>query len=80
VVTVEIFLGVVLGFLAGMLLSAKFLRQEIAANIGPRLDNIEQQFEYLERQLKILMAELHLDSITRLTTLNKRNEEDPPRD
>ena len=76
----EIFLGVVLGFLAGMLLSAKFLRQEIAANIGPRLDNIEQQFEYLERQLKILMAELHLDSITRLTALNKRNEEDPPRD
>ena len=75
----EIFLGVLLGFLAGMLLSAKFLRQEIAANIGPRLDNIEQKFEYMDRQMKILLAELHLDSITRLTALNKRSQE-PPQD
>jgi len=77
---VEIFLGVLLGFLAGMLLSAKFLRQEIAANIGPRLDNIEQEFEHLERQMRILLAELHLDSVTRLTALSKRSEEDPPQD
>lgn len=76
----EVFLGILLGFLAGMLLCAKFLRQEIAANIGPRLDNIEQQFEHLDRQLKILLAELHLDSIRRLTELQKRSDEDPPQE
>ena len=69
----EIFLGVLMGFLAGMLLCAKFLRQEIAANIGPRLAHIEQQ-------LQTLRTEVHLDSATRLAALSGRLEERPPHD
>jgi hypothetical protein len=80
VVSVEIFLGVLLGFLAGMLLAAKFLRQEIAANIGPRLDDLEQRFVHIERQLQILLAELHLDSVNRLTELDRRRRDDLPPD
>jgi uncharacterized protein YneF (UPF0154 family) len=74
VVTVEIFLGMLLGFLAGMFLSARYLRQEIAANIGPRLEQIQQQLRTLE-------AEVHLDSATRLTRLTERlDERRPPYD
>jgi hypothetical protein len=67
---VEIFLAVLMGFLAGMLACAKFLRQEIAANIGPRLAHIEQL-------LRTLIAETRLDSIERL---NKRLDRVPPDD
>lgn len=69
----EIFLGVLMGFLAGMLLCARYLRQEIAANIGPRLEHIEQQ-------LRTLQAEVNLDSTTRLLRLSERLEERPPRE
>jgi uncharacterized protein YneF (UPF0154 family) len=62
VVTVEVFLGVLMGLLAGMFLSARYLRQEIAANIGPRLEQIQQQ-------LQSLQAEVSLDSATRLARL-----------
>ena len=72
-VTVEIFLGVLVGFLAGMVLCAKYLRQEIAANIGPRLVQIE-------RQLEILQAEMRLDATTRLATLSEHRGYPPPRD
>jgi uncharacterized protein YneF (UPF0154 family) len=63
-VIVEIFLGILLGFLAGMFLCARYLRQEISANIGPRLAHIE-------RQLETLHAEVNLDATTRLATLSE---------
>jgi hypothetical protein len=47
--------------------SARYLRQEIAANIGPRLRNIELQLETLR-------AELNLATEARLAALNKRLE------
>jgi uncharacterized protein YneF (UPF0154 family) len=68
VVAVEIFLAVLMGFLAGMLACAKYLRQEIAANIGPRLAHVEQL-------LRTLLAEVRLDSVERL---RKRLDELPP--
>lgn len=55
----EILLAAVMGFLAGMLACARYLRQEIAANIGPRLAHVEQL-------LRTLLAETRLDSIERL--------------
>lgn len=64
----EIFLAVLTGFLAGMLACAKYLRQEIAANIGPRLAHVEQL-------LRTLLAEARLDSVERL---RKRLDEPPP--
>ena len=69
----EIFLGVLMGFLAGMFLCARYLRQEIAANIGPRLVRIE-------RQLEILEAEMRLDAATRLAVLGERREDRRPAD
>jgi hypothetical protein len=69
-VTVEIFLAALMGFLAGMLACARYLRQEIAANIGPRLAHVEQL-------MRTLLAESRLDSVERL---RKRLEEHPPED
>jgi hypothetical protein len=66
----EIFLAAMMGFLAGMVACAKYLRQEIAANIGPRLAHVEQL-------LKTLLAETRLDSVERL---RKRLDELPPED
>jgi hypothetical protein len=63
----ETLLGVLMGVLAGMFLSARYLRQEIAANIGPRLARIE-------RQLEILQSEINLDAATRLSRLSERLE------
>jgi hypothetical protein len=69
VVKVEIFLAVLMGFLAGLAATARYLRQEIAANIGPRLAHIEQL-------LRTLLAEARLDSIDRI----KRHLDDLPPD
>ena len=59
-----IVLGVVMGFMTGVVLCAKFLRHEIAGMIEPRL-------EYIEQQLHDLRAETNLDAATRLATLSK---------
>lgn len=67
VITMETLLGVLMGALAGMFLSARYLRQEISANIGPRLAHIE-------RQLEILQSEINLDAATRLARLNEHLE------
>jgi hypothetical protein len=63
----ETFVGVLMGVLAGMFLSARYLRQEIAANIGPRLAHIESQLE-------ILRNEINLDAATRLAALSEHLE------
>jgi hypothetical protein len=68
-----ILLGVLMGLLAGMAACARFLRQEIAANIGPRLKRIEQALDSLR-------AEVTLDAATRLATLNKHLEQHRPDD
>lgn len=70
VVSMEIVLAVLIGFFAGMLACAKYLRQEIAANIGPRLAHVEQL-------LRTLLAESRLESVERL---RKRLDERPPED
>ncbi len=66
----EIFLAALMGFLAGMLACVKFLRQEIAANVGPRLAHVEQL-------LRTLLAEVRLDSVD---SLRRRLEDRPPDD
>jgi len=71
--TVEILLALLIGLLAGALASAKYLRQEIAANVGPRLRSIE-------RQLDSLRAEINLAVETRLMAISKRIEENKSKD
>jgi hypothetical protein len=60
-----ILLGVLIGLLIGAAMCARYLRQEVAANIGPRLRRIEQQ-------IATLQAELNLATEVRLAALNKR--------
>ena len=73
VVTVEILLALLVGLLAGTVASARYFRQEIAANIGPRLRNIE-------RQLDSLRAEVNLATETRLAAMRKRLEDSQSED
>jgi len=42
--------GLLLGALAGAMLCIRYLRQEMAADIGPRLRRIQQQLESLESE------------------------------
>jgi uncharacterized membrane-anchored protein YhcB (DUF1043 family) len=58
VVTVVALVGVLAGILMGAVASARYLRQEIAANVGPRLGKIESQLELTERQLSVTERQL----------------------
>jgi hypothetical protein len=60
-----ILLGVLIGLLIGAATCARYLGQEVTANIGPRLRRIEQQIETLQ-------AELNLATEVRLAALSKR--------
>jgi hypothetical protein len=62
---VVIFLGLLIGLVIGAAACARYLRQEVAANIGPRLHNIELQ-------LDTLRSEVNLATELRLASLNKR--------
>jgi len=65
-----ILLGILIGLLAGTAICARYLRQEIAANIGPRLRRIEYQ-------LDVLQAELNLATTTHIADLSRRRMEPP---
>jgi hypothetical protein len=62
---VTILLGLLIGLVIGAGVCARYLRQEVAANIGPRLQSIE-------RQLDALRAEVSLATELRLSSLNQR--------
>jgi uncharacterized protein YneF (UPF0154 family) len=62
VVIVVIVLGLLIGLLIGAAVCARYLRQEVAANIGPRLRHIELQLETMQ-------AELNLATEARLAAL-----------
>jgi uncharacterized membrane-anchored protein YhcB (DUF1043 family) len=62
---VVILLGLLIGLLVGAVACARYLRQEIAANIGPRL-------KHIELELDTLRAELNLATEVRLAALSRR--------
>lgn len=64
-------LGLLIGLATGAAVSARYLRQEIAANIAPRLRTIELQ-------LDALRAEVTLANEARLAALSRRIDQDPP--
>jgi uncharacterized membrane-anchored protein YhcB (DUF1043 family) len=70
---VLILLGLLMGILLGAAVCARYLRQEIAANIGPRLRRIELQ-------LDTLRAEVNLATEARLAALTKRIDDEHPED
>lgn len=63
-----ILLAILIGLLSGAAVCARYLRQEIAANIGPRLRRIELQLDTVQAEQLNLAAEV------RLATLDRRNE------
>lgn len=66
----DILLGTLIGLLVGTTVCARYLRQEIAANIGPRLKRIEIQLETLQ-------AEVSLATTTHIADLSGRRGEPP---
>lgn len=64
-------LGLLIGLVTGAAVCARYLRQEIAANIAPRLRTIELQ-------LDALRAEINLATEARLAALSKRIDQDQP--
>jgi hypothetical protein len=71
VVKVLILLGLLMGLVIGAGACARYLRQEMAANIGPRL-------RHIETQLDLMRAEMNLAAEARLAALNRRFDDDQP--
>ena len=49
-------LGTLIGVLAGGALCVRYLRQEIAADIGPRLRRLQQHLDSLESALNLVLV------------------------
>jgi len=62
-----------IGMLAGGAVCVRYLRQEIAGDIGPRLRRMQMQLDNLE-------AEINLAMTTRLAELSRRCDRHPPPD
>lgn len=64
-------LGALIGALAGCLICVRYLRREIAADIGPRLQRIQLQLDNLETALNLAL-------VTRYADLTGRLPQEPP--
>ncbi len=76
-------LGLLIGTIAGCLLCIRYLRREIAADIGPRLQriqrqlgNVELQLDDLERAVNLNLVTLHAEIAANLAPLPRATE--PP--
>lgn len=58
-------LGALLGVLLGGALCAGYLRQEIAASVGPRLKRVEFQLDNIEAALNLSITTRYADLVTR---------------
>ena len=65
-------LGALLGLLIGALLCIRFIRQEVAADIGPRLRRIQFQLDALEAEMGLVLG-------TRYAELSGQLSQDPRR-
>lgn len=54
-------LGMLIGTIAGCLICIRYLRREIAADIGPRLRRIERQLDNLETAVNLGMVTWYAD-------------------
>ena len=64
--------GALLGVIMGGTLCVRYLRREIAADLGPRLKRVQLQLDNLETQLNLAI-------MARYTELSSRPQGDPPR-
>jgi hypothetical protein len=65
--------GALLGVIMGGAMCVRYLRREIAADIGPALRRVELQLDNME-------AQLNLAIVTRYAELSSRAANDLPRD
>jgi hypothetical protein len=49
-------LGLLLGILGGGALCVRYLRQEVAANIGPRIGQVQMQLDNLDAEVNLALA------------------------
>jgi hypothetical protein len=54
-------LGTLIGTIAGCLICIRYLRREVAADIGPRLRRIEVQLDNLETALNLAIVTRYAD-------------------
>jgi hypothetical protein len=59
-------LGVQLGVLGGALLCARYLRRELAADIGPKLKRMQAQLDNLEATLNLALLSRYAELGERL--------------
>jgi hypothetical protein len=59
-------LGALLGLLAGALLCIRFIRQEVAADIGPRLRRIQVQLDALEAEVGLVIGTRYAETSAHL--------------
>jgi len=64
--------GSLLGMLLGALLCIRYIRQEVAGDIGPRLRRIQTQLDALESEVGLAIG-------TRYAEVNARLSQDPPK-
>ena len=65
-----VLVAALVGILAGGAVCIRYLRQAIAADVGPRLRRIQLQLDNLEAEINLVMA-------TRLTELGRRYGQEP---
>jgi hypothetical protein len=63
-------LGALLGVLVGGIFCVRYLQQEIAANVGPRLRRMQAQLDNVETAVNLAL-------VTRYTELSQRPRHDP---
>jgi uncharacterized membrane-anchored protein YhcB (DUF1043 family) len=58
--------GILLGALVGAMLCVRYLRQEIAGNLGPQLRRIQGQLDTLEAEINLVLETRRAEMSTRL--------------
>jgi hypothetical protein len=68
-------LGLLLGILIGGAICVRYLRREIAANVGPQLRQLNLKVETLESVLNLALLTRHTEStlLPPVSTRNARN-------
>jgi uncharacterized membrane-anchored protein YhcB (DUF1043 family) len=59
--------GLLLGAVAGAMLCVRYLRQEIAGNVGPQLRRIQNQLDTLAAEINLVLETRHAEISARLT-------------
>ena len=58
--------GLLLGAVAGAMLCVRYLRQEIAGNVGPQLRRIQAQLDTLAAEINLVLETRHAEITARL--------------